>query len=76
MPFRRCGSGIAKLNQDSTFFFCVFFPLEGELQTVPRSELYVILVVALSVQRLVSVIVYTDSEICVKGFAEVRKGGR
>ena len=48
---RRCGCGIARIDSagDLALDFGVYFGLEGSLQTVPRSEMYAIIILCLLV---------------------------
>ena len=74
---RRCGIGLAFLCQDEEAF-CVlssdlflwgaFAPLPGKLQTVPRAELYAILVVCQHVVREGHIVIVSDSKLNVDAF--------
>jgi hypothetical protein len=64
---RRCGCGIVTMtpaNDDSDKFdleWAASFPLEGEIQTVPRAELFAILILLQNLQHQASVIIVSDS---------------
>ena len=61
---RRCGIGIAFLADDlSTLRFGLFAPLPGATQTVPRGELYAILVVMRHTQPDSEYLIYSDSKL-------------
>ena len=55
--------------------FAAYFPLAGAPQTVPRSELYAILVVLLFLAPHACATIHTDSELCAKGFLAQQHGG-
>ena len=74
---RRCGIGLAFLCQDEDafgslspdlFLWGAFSPLPGKLQTVPRAELYAILVVCLHVVREGQIVIVSDSKLNVDAF--------
>ena len=67
---RRCGCGIVFLAASAllTPLFGAFFPLAGDPQTVPRAELFAILVVLLFLSPGAAATIHTDSELCSKGF--------
>ena len=44
-PLRRCGCGIALVDEEGNLIFGIFFNLPGLVQTVPRAELYALLFV-------------------------------
>ena len=68
---RRCGCGVVFLAAGVVLapLFGAFFPLAGEPQTVPRAELFAIIVVLLFLSPGAAAIIHTDSELCSKGFA-------
>ena len=75
---RQCECGIACVANDVinlTFLFGAFFGLQGKPQTVPRSELFAIVVLCRVMQPFASAEVVTDSLIVAKGFASRRSLG-
>ena len=72
------GCGIAHVTNDEAnlhFIFGAFFGLVGKPQTVPRSELFAIVVLCRFLQHNASVLVYTDSLIVANGCKALRKTG-
>jgi len=71
---RRCGCGVARLTSMDPPFrleWGAWFPLVGELQTVPRAELYAIYMVVAKVPAGVIYIV-SDSELNVNLYAKTK----
>ena len=58
-----------------TMDFGVYFGLEGKVQTVPRSELFAIIVLCLLAAPNISIRVGSDSAICVSGVASKQRSG-
>jgi hypothetical protein len=71
---RRCGCGVSRLTSLDPPYqlqWGAWFPLVGELQTVPRAELYAIYMVVAKVSQGVIFIV-SDSEVNVNLFAKTK----
>lgn len=59
---RRCGTGIAYLDWDMDHQYDIWSPLPGAIQTVPRAELYALLIVVHHVRPNARVHFFTDSK--------------
>ena len=68
---RRCGCGISAIRNLTEIEWAASFPLEGEIQTVPRAELFAILTLVQHLQPGSESIVVSDSKVNVDLF---RKG--
>ena len=65
---RRCGCGLAKLNPDFTLSFGCNFNLPGEIQTVPRAEIFALVVLVRHMHEGADVHYITDNEGLYKAF--------
>jgi len=59
---RRCGCGVAAIHPDGTLHYGASFSLPGEIQTVPRGELYALLFLVDRLAPLTEVDFVTDNE--------------
>ena len=59
---RRCGSAIAHLNSDNNLEFCMYYPLLGEIQTVPRAELSILAALAEVVEEEAVIVYFGDNK--------------
>ena len=66
---------VSSLGADASLNFAGFFALPGSPQTVPRAELYAIIVVLLFLSPGACAVIYTDSALCSKGFAAKHRSG-
>ena len=68
---RRVGCGLAALTDALAFAFCAYFALPGDVQPVPRSELFALVMRCLLLQEGCAVVYCADSKLT---FAGVIKG--
>jgi len=59
---RRCGTGIVYLDWDMSHQFDVWSPLPGQVQTVPRAELFALLIVAHHARPNALIHFFTDNK--------------
>ena len=59
---RRCGTGVAYLDWDMSHQFDAWSPLPGQIQTVPRAELFALLIVARHARPDALIHFFTDNK--------------
>ena len=67
---RRCGMGIAWLRGDYSLAGGAFAPIPGHRQTVPRAELWAVVVVAGMVRVGAHVTIVTDASVVASGISK------
>ncbi len=59
---RRCGSGLAYLNTENALDFGLYYPLPGEVQTVPRAELSILVTLVEIVEDKATIVYFGDNK--------------